>query len=89
MKSYTLDDERNLVTVTWSVKEDGSVELKSNNSMNLKTVLQKYMMPFEYLLYFYIDTDYAGFSIDLADKELKTIITNDKKEKERLEALKK
>lgn len=74
LKSYTLDEERNLVTVTWSVKEDGSVELKSSNSMNLKTALQKYMMPFEYLLYFYIDTDYAGFSTDLADKVMESEI---------------
>ena len=74
LKSYTLDEERNLVTVTWSVKEDGSVELKSNNSMNLKTALEKYTMPFEYLLYFYIDSNYEDFSADLADKVLESEI---------------
>src|SRR5699024_4172260 len=52
IKSYTLDDDRNVVVATWSVNENGNLEIKTNNAMNLKTSLEKYMMPFEYLMYF-------------------------------------
>lgn len=74
LKSYTIDENRNLVIVSWSRKEDGSIELKTNNSMNLKTALEKYVMPYEYLLYFYIDTDYTKFVEDLADEVMKSEI---------------
>lgn len=74
IKSYTLDDDRNVVVASWSQKEDGSVEIKTNNSMNLKTALEKYMMPYEYLLYFYIDTDYKDFVEDLADEVMNSEI---------------
>ena len=74
IKSYTIDENRNLVIVTWSRNEDGSIELKTNNSMNLKTALKKYVMPYEYLLYFYMDTDYKGFVNDLADEVMNSEI---------------
>lgn len=74
MKCYTLDDDRNVVIASWSMKEDGSVEIKTNNSMNLKTTLQKYAMPYEYLLYFYIDTDYTHFVDDLANEVMNSEI---------------
>lgn len=74
IRSYTLDDDRNVVVASWSQKEDGSVEIKTNNSMNLKTALEKYMMPYEYLLYFYIDTDYEDFVEDLADEVMNSEI---------------
>ena len=68
IKSYTIDDDRNVVIVSWSQNEDGTIELKTNNSMSLKTALSKYTIPYEYLLYFYIDTDYEKFTNDLADE---------------------
>ena len=68
LKSYTIDENRNLVIVSWTKNEDGKIELKTNNSMSLKTALSKYTMPYEYLLYFYIDTDYRDFVDDLADE---------------------
>lgn len=71
LSSYTIDENRNLVIVTWNKKEDGTIELKTNNSMSLKTALSKYTMPYEYLLYFYMDTDYEKFSKDLADEVIK------------------
>ena len=74
LQYYTLDDDRNVVVATWSQKEDGSIELKTNNSMNLKTTLQKYVMPFEYLLYFYMDTDETHFVDDLADEVMNSEI---------------
>lgn len=74
IKSYTLDENRNLLTATWSLKEDGNLELKENSSMNMKTTLEKYMMPYEYLLYFYIDTDYQPFVDDLANEVMNSEI---------------
>ncbi len=74
IKCYTLDDDRNVVIASWSQKEDGSIEVKTSNSMNLKTTLEKYVMPYEYLLYFYIDTDYEDFVEDLADEVMNSEI---------------
>ena len=74
IKSYTIDDDRNVVIASWSQKEDGSIEIKTSNSMNLKTALEKYTMPYEYLLYFYIDTDYTHFVEDLADEVMNSEI---------------
>ena len=74
LKSYTLDDDRNLVVVSWSQNTDGSIELRDSNSMNLKTALEEFVMPYEYLLYFYIDTNYEDFVEDLADKVMESEI---------------
>ena len=74
MKCYTLDDDGNVVIASWSQNEDGSIEIKTNNSMNLKTALEKYVMPYEYLLYYYIDTDYRDFVDDLADEVMNSEI---------------
>ena len=74
IKCYTLDDERNVVIASWSMSEDGSIEVKTNNSMSLKTALEKYVMPYEYLLYFYIDTDYEDFVDDLANEVMNSEI---------------
>ena len=72
LRTYTIDKDRNLVVATWTQKEDGSIELKTNNSMNLKNALKKYIMPYEYLLYFYMDTDYKKFVNELADEVMKS-----------------
>ncbi len=71
---FTLDEENKVITATWSVKEDGSTEISANSAMDLKTALQKYAVPFEYLLYYYMDTNESDFSEDLADKILETDI---------------
>lgn len=71
---YTFDDGGNLIIASWSVREDGTIGFESNSSMNLKSSLQNIVMPWAYLLYFYIDTDYKGFSSDLADEVLKSKI---------------
>ena len=74
IKCFTLDDDRNVVIASWSQNEDGSIEIKTNNSMNLKTTLQKYAIPYEYLLYFYIDTDYEDFVDDLVSEVMNSEI---------------
>lgn len=74
MKCYTLDDDRNVIIASWSQNEGGAVEIKTNNSINLKTALEKYVMPYEYLLYFYIDTDYTHFVDDLVNEVMNSEI---------------
>lgn len=74
LRSFTLDESKNLVTVTWNVNEDGKVELKKNAPMNFATPLQKYIMPYEYLLYFYLDSNEKEFSEKLAEEVFKTEI---------------
>ena len=67
IKYFTLNDENQLVTLTWVMDENGHIELKENAAMDFRTSLQQYHMPYEYLLYYYIDTDYRDFSERLAD----------------------
>ncbi len=65
---FTIDDDGNLITATWSLLEDGKIEFQTNATINLKTALQNYITPYEYLMYFYMEADYTGFSSKLADK---------------------
>lgn len=74
LKVYTLDDDNNLITTSWEMKDTGNIEYKKNSPMNFRTALQKYIMPYEYLLYFYIDTNEIDFSEKLADEVLDTEI---------------
>ncbi len=66
-KYFTLNEDNKLVTLTWSQNIDGSINIKENAPRDFRTSLQQYHMPFEYLLYYYIDTDYRDFSEKLAD----------------------
>lgn len=66
LEVFSLDEDNNLITATWS-STDGVLTLRKNAPINLETALQKYIMPYEYLLFFYIDTNDEEFSIDLAD----------------------
>lgn len=65
---FTIDDNRNLITAKWSLLADGTLELTNNSAINLKSALQNYIIPYAYLMYFYIEADYKDFSSDLADK---------------------
>ena len=67
LKIYTLDENYNLVTVTWKM-ENSELTYQKNTSINLETALAKYVMPYEYLLYFYIDTNEREFSDRLAEE---------------------
>ena len=71
---FTIDDDGNLFTATWSIGEDGKIEIQNNSAINLKTVLQNYIVPSAYLLYYYIEADYPDFSNDLADVALNSKI---------------
>lgn len=70
---FTLDENGNLITATWETKEEGTVQFKNNSTINLKSALSKNLvMPYAYLMYFYINSDYEAFSSDLADEVLKS-----------------
>ena len=62
---YTLDDDWNLITATWSV-ENGNTTIRQNSAMNFRTILQKVTTPFEYLLFFLIDSENDDFVQDFA-----------------------
>ena len=66
-KYFTLNEDNKLVTLTWVQNAEGNIEIKENAAMDFRTALQQYQMPFEYLLYYYIDTSYRDFSEKLAD----------------------
>ena len=53
---------------------NGSIKIHKNTSIDFRTALSKYTMPYEYLLFFYTDTDYKDFSMDLAKKVQETEI---------------
>lgn len=78
LKNFTIDDEKNLITATWSALKEGDkeeeIEIQTNSAINLKTALQNYIMPYEYLMFFYMEADYTGFSNELADKVLNSKI---------------
>ena len=65
---FTIDDNGNLITAKCSLLADGTLELTNNSAINLKSALQNYIIPYAYLMYFYIEADYKDFSSDLADK---------------------
>ena len=71
---FTIDDDGNLITATWSIGEDGKIEIQNNSAINLRTALQNYIVPSAYLLYYYIEADYPDFSNDLADVALNSKI---------------
>lgn len=73
-KYFTLNAENKLVTLSWKKNEDESIEIKENAAVDFRTSLQKYHMPYEYLLHYYIDTDYKAFSEKLADIVLESEI---------------
>ena len=71
---FTIDDDGKLVTATWGSSEDGSIKIENNSTINLKSAVQNYIVPYAYLMYFYIEADYKNFSSDLADEILDSTI---------------
>lgn len=74
LKFFTLDDNKKLITATWERSAEGEIRIKKNSAMDFRTALQKYTMPYEYLLYFYINTNIYEFAKELAEEVLKTEI---------------
>jgi len=71
LELFTLDEEYNLITATWSLEgttlADAVLTLQANSPMNFRTILDKTTMPYEYLLLMLIDSERKDFITDLAD----------------------
>lgn len=75
LKVFTIDEENGykLLTSKWSY-ENNTIDIIENTAIDFRTSLSKYTMPYEYLLFFYTDTDYKDFSLELAKEVQKTEI---------------
>lgn len=68
LKEFTLDENKKIVIATWSYNSnDGGLKISTKSFQTGKTYTQKYMMPVEYLLAYYIDTRNEEFVVDLAN----------------------
>lgn len=63
---YTLDDQGKLITAKWEV-ENGKITILKNSGMNFRSILQKVTTPYEYLLFYLIDSESKKFVNDFAD----------------------
>lgn len=63
---FTLDESFNVVTASWKV-DNGSTEIVTNSPYNMRATLQNVTMPYEYLLYFLIDSGNKEFIREFAD----------------------
>lgn len=64
---YTLDENKNLLTATWSYSGDSGTTMQSNSPMDYRSATARYTMPFEYPLFFLIDSDCPEFCVRLAE----------------------
>ena len=68
LKEFTMDDEGKIMIASWSYNSgDGGLKLTSKTFQTGKSYTQKYTMPMEYLIAYYIDTENKEFISDLAD----------------------
>ena len=72
LEYFTLDDDFNIVTASWSY--DNGTTTFSKSSKNYRSLLENYTMPFEYLLFLLIDSGRDEFVDQLADEVLKAEI---------------
>lgn len=63
---YTLDENKNLLTATWSYSSDTGTVMQANSPMDYRSATARYTMPFEYPLFFLIDSDCEDFCTSLA-----------------------
>lgn len=67
---FTFDENKNIITATWSYSSENgnsSVSIEENSPMDYRTATSAYTMPFEYPLFFFIDSDDEDFCIKLAE----------------------
>lgn len=68
LRSYTLDEEtKKLKIANWSYSTEEGLKITESNLINYRSVINKYTMPFEYLLAFLVHTDDKKLVSDLAD----------------------
>ncbi len=69
LEVYTLDENGKLITATW--RYENGLQIKKNTPMDFSLALKNYIMPFEYLLYFYMNSNETDFVMKLADSVVK------------------
>ena len=67
LEYYTLDSDWNLITATWTYSSDTGVRFNKNPAVDYRSVVSKYVTPFEYLLNYYIDMKQDNFISAFAD----------------------
>lgn len=74
---FTLNDDWELIIADWSYSSSGGLTLKEKSPIDYRSVMQKYTMPYEYLLFFLINGEDEEFSSAMADlaKDSEYIIT--------------
>lgn len=70
LQEYTLDENFKIVTATWSYTDDTLSVTKNNSTLDYKSIMSKYTMPMEYMLFWYIDTQSSDFAYDLGQLAL-------------------
>ncbi len=66
MSVYTLDGKKQLIVANWSYNSDTGLNISKGQAINYKSAMEKYTMPFEYLLSFLIDGEDIEFTENLA-----------------------
>lgn len=66
LKYFTLDEKFNVITATWT-SDGAKIDISNNTPFELRSSLQKVTMPYEYLLYFLIDSGNKDFVRQLAE----------------------
>lgn len=70
LKEFSLDENNKVITATWSY-ENGELSIsKNSSSVDYKSVINKYTMPIEYLINWYIYTGEEKFVSNLAQLAL-------------------
>ena len=72
LEHFTLDQEFNIVTASWSY--DNETITFNKSSKNYRSLLENYTMPFEYLLFLLINSGRDDFVEELADEVMKAEI---------------
>lgn len=64
---YTINDQFQIETATWSLT-DGKLKIEENTAIDFRTSLKKFIIPYEYMLFYYSDSGDEDFSLELAQK---------------------
>lgn len=67
LEVFTLDEEHNLTTATWSYQSEEGITITKGKTINYKAALSKYNMPYEYLIAIAVHTEDKTFTEGLAD----------------------
>lgn len=70
LEVYTLNSKKNIIIASWSYSSEVGITITKGRAVNYSSVMEKYSMPFEYLLSFLIDGEDIEFTEALAQLAL-------------------